>query len=246
MQLENTIYRNLCMKYPVKFVSLGPGDAELITLKSLHALNESDVIIAPSTINEQGKETSRAATLIRQTGCQTPIETFILPMSRKREAALSVYEQMFERAKTLYEMNKHIAIAVEGDAGIYASVHYVLERMESEQILTEQLPGIPSFIAAGAIAHLHLISQNERLAVVPGNISVTEIENFVENNYCLIIMKLKSNAMAVRTCMDMHPEYEIHYFENVSTPDAFYTKDPERIKMRDFPYFSLAVIRKKE
>ena len=96
--------------------------------------------------------------------------------------------------------------------------------MEKENIQTEQLPGIPSFIAAGALAHLHLISQSERLVVAPGNMTVREIEDFVDNNYCVTVMKLKSNMMAIRECMNLHPEYEVHYFENVGTTDAFYTK----------------------
>ena len=54
-----------------------------------------------------------------------------------------------------------MAVAVEGDAGIYASVHYVLDLLEENGIPVEQLPGIPSFIAAEAAAKLHLISQKK-------------------------------------------------------------------------------------
>ncbi len=233
------------MKYPVIFVSLGPGDAELITLKSLRALNKADIIIAPSTVNEQGKENSHAIDLIRTAGCNIPVETFVLPMSKKRDAAMAVYRQIYKRTKTLYNEGKRVAIAVEGDTGVYASIHYVLEQMEAEKVQTEQLPGIPSFIAAGALAHLHLISQNERLIVAPGNLSVKEIEDFVDNNYCVVIMKLKSNTVVFKECINMHPEYEVHYFENIGTTNVFYTKNKESIKMRDIPYFSLAVIRKR-
>lgn len=56
---------------------------------------------------------------------------------------------------------KRLAVAVEGDAGIYASVHYVLDLLEENGIPVEQLPGIPSFIAAEAAAKLHLISQKK-------------------------------------------------------------------------------------
>ena len=38
------------MSRPIYFVSLGPGDAELITLKSLHALQQADIIYCPSTV----------------------------------------------------------------------------------------------------------------------------------------------------------------------------------------------------
>lgn len=34
------------MSRPIYFVSLGPGDAELITLKSLHALQQADIILS--------------------------------------------------------------------------------------------------------------------------------------------------------------------------------------------------------
>ena len=43
------------MSHPIYFVSLGPGDAELITLKSLHALQQADIIYCPSTFGNQTK-----------------------------------------------------------------------------------------------------------------------------------------------------------------------------------------------
>ena len=49
------------MSRPIYFVSLGPGDAELITLKSLHALQQADIIYCPSTVREPDKILSRAA-----------------------------------------------------------------------------------------------------------------------------------------------------------------------------------------
>lgn len=49
------------MSHPIYFVSLGPGDAELITLKSLHALQQADIIYCPSTVREPDKILSRAA-----------------------------------------------------------------------------------------------------------------------------------------------------------------------------------------
>ena len=52
------------MSHPIYFVSLGPGDAELITLKSLHALQQADIIYCPSTVREPDKILSRAATLL--------------------------------------------------------------------------------------------------------------------------------------------------------------------------------------
>ena len=43
------------MSYPICFVSLGPGDPELITLKGLKALQNADCIFCPETRTTSGR-----------------------------------------------------------------------------------------------------------------------------------------------------------------------------------------------
>ena len=47
--------------FPITFVSLGPGEAELITLKGLKALQAADCIFCPETPARDGRPLSRAA-----------------------------------------------------------------------------------------------------------------------------------------------------------------------------------------
>ena len=49
------------MSNPVIFVSLGPGEPELITLKGLKALQSADCIFCPETRTTSGRILSRAA-----------------------------------------------------------------------------------------------------------------------------------------------------------------------------------------
>ena len=49
------------MKTPVSFLSLGPGDPELLTLKVVKALREADIVVVPSTTDK-----SRATEIIRE------------------------------------------------------------------------------------------------------------------------------------------------------------------------------------
>ena len=122
-----------------------------------------------------------------------------------------------------------MAVAVEGDAGIYASVHYVLDLLEENGIPVEQLPGIPSFIAAEAAAKLHLISQKERLVIIPGNITSDELDMYLSHHHVPVIMKLS-------------PQYSYHYFENISTAEEYHSSHQAELKRRVFPYFSLMII----
>ena len=219
------------MSRPIYFVSLGPGDAELITLKSLHALQQADIIYCPSTVREPDKILSRAATLLHKLGIKGDIHLFSLPMSKDRTKAIKVYRQLFEEMRLEQKAGKRLAVAVEGDAGIYASVHYVLDLLEENGIPVEQLPGIPSFIAAEAAAKLHLISQKERLVIIPGNITSDELD-----------MKLSQCADIVKDYMESHPQYSYHYFENISTAEEYHSSHQAELKRRVFPYFSLMII----
>ena len=42
------------MNHPIHFVSLGPGDPELITLKGLKTLQKADIIYCPATQGKHG------------------------------------------------------------------------------------------------------------------------------------------------------------------------------------------------
>lgn len=231
------------MNYPVRFVSLGPGDAELITLKALHALQQADIIFCPSTKNNKGKILSRAASLLSELEIkEDAMRMFMLPMSKDRTKALQVYKDILSEIKDEYKQGKRIAVAVEGDAGIYASIHYVLDSLKEESITTEQLCGIPSFIAAGAVARLHLISQEEKLAVIPGSANQEELDYYLNNQYVPVIMKLSQCANVMHEYIKLHPHYAYHYFENVSTEKEYYSCNRIELADKEYPYFSLMII----
>ena len=79
------------MSYPICFVSLGPGDPELITLKGLKKLRQAEIIYCPATMNKNGQLLSRAARIIEELGIgESAIRLFTLPMSKDRTEAWKV------------------------------------------------------------------------------------------------------------------------------------------------------------
>lgn len=235
------------MSQSISFVSLGPGEAELITLKGWKTLREADLIFCPGTPGTvPGKQKSHAARILRELEIAPDrIRLFTLPMSKQREEALRVYDQVRQEATEAFREQKRVCIVAEGDAGFYASIHYIYEKMSADGIPVRHLPGIPAFIAAGARGGLHLASGEERLLVIPGTATPEEIERHVAHGDVAVIMKLSQCAGEVRKCMKAHPEYEYHYFEKVGTEEEVYTNEVSRIETAGFPYFSLMVIRPK-
>ena len=224
-------------EFPVAFLSLGPGDSDLLTVKAVRILRDADMVIVPAST-----QSSRAKAIISEWCEADRIETFCLPMRRNREAAMKVYDEMFERVVALYHQDLRVVVAVEGDVSIYASIHYVMERLKRAEVPVVQLAGIPSFIAAAAEAGLSLCSQQQRLVVLPSDADVEDLEQLLTNHHVVVVMKLSQCQQKVKEFLQQHTDVECHYFENVGTTDEFYTTDQTAIKERQMPYFSLCIL----
>jgi len=140
------------MNHPIEFVSLGPGEPELITLKGLKALQQADCIFCPATTTREGNQVSRATDIMQALDIPlSVIKPFNLPMSKERGAALAAYDQVYEEAKTRYGQQQRVVIVAEGDAGFYSSIQYIFEKLQTAGIPAQRIAGIPAFIAAGAV-----------------------------------------------------------------------------------------------
>ena len=227
---------------PVTFLSLGPGDPELLTLKALKTLKDADVVMVPATRNNEGIMKSRATDIISEWRIENRLMVYELPMLKDRQAVSLVYDSIFADCVRLYHEGRRIVVAVEGDVSIYASIHYVMERLEEASIPVVQSAGIPSFIAAAASAGLSLISQQQRLTILPGDADAETLYQLLKNNHVVVVMKLSQCQDAVKDFLRQNPQTTCHYFENVGTPEAYHTTLRDEIQSRQFPYFSLCVI----
>jgi len=222
----------------VYFLSLGPGGAENVTWGTIKILQDCDQIYCFGTDSQ-----SFAAETLSLLPIKAPVHVVVLPMQKEREAAWQVYQDLAATIKEKLSLGEKIAVATEGDSGVYATTHYVKDLLDGSGIETEQSAGIPSFIAAGARAGLHLVSQKERLLVVPGKISIQEIVDMVENRTTVVIMKLSMATDIVHECMKSHPEFQYHFFSHIGQPEEIYSYDREALLQQDFPYFSLMIIK---
>lgn len=225
------------MKKPVSFLSLGPGDPELLTLKVIKTLREADIVVIPSTTGK-----SRAAEIIREWCHEDRMYRYELPMQKDRTAVRKVYDDICLQVVAWYNEGRHVAIVVEGDVSIFASIHYVLDELKHRDIPVIQLPGIPSFIAAAANADLSLVSGQQRLLVLPGNADIETLEQLLASNHVVVIMKLSQCADALKDFLRQHPSVTCHYFENIGTTEAFHTSECDKILSRQLPYFSLCIL----
>lgn len=224
-------------------VSLGPGEPELITLKALNVLKEADFIFCPGTIGADGVFKSRAMDILSALPVDIPkIRTFHVPMSRKREEALKAYDAVCGQMIELAMAGNNIAVTAEGDACFYSSANYMYGKLRTAGFPVEMVAGVPAFIAAGASIGLHVVKQQERLLVIPGDVIVEELLEVVVAKRSVVIMKVPLGEAVLRPFIARHPELHYHYFEQVGTSQEFYTSEREQILERSFTYFSILFI----
>ncbi|MBR1682046.1 MAG: precorrin-2 C(20)-methyltransferase [Bacteroidaceae bacterium] len=230
------------MKTNITFLSLGPGDPELLTLKAVRLLREADIVMVPATTGRDAAIHSRAADIIGEWCTADKIRYVALPMQQNRDAVRLIYDQMCRQAAEWYHEGLRVVVAVEGDVSIYASIHYVLERLQALAIPVEQCPGIPSFIAAAASAGLSLISQRQRLVVVPGEVNTEALRGQLTSQHVVVIMKLSQCEQELKDYLRQYPDTICHYFENVGTQEAFHSCSHDVILQRQIPYFALCIL----
>ena len=76
--------------HPIRFVSLGPGEPDLITLKGLKALQGADCIFCPATMTQDGKSSSRALSILNTLGFSDTVQCFRLPYGQGQDTGIKI------------------------------------------------------------------------------------------------------------------------------------------------------------
>lgn len=233
-------------KKTVSFVALGPGDPELITLKSLKELKEADIVFAPSTEKSKDIYISRSKSILTALGIEEEkILLFNVTMSKDRAEVKLNYDLAALQISEYYQKGLKVAVTAEGDSGFYSSIQYINDKLLEMGVPTLRLEGIPAFISCGALANIHIVKLEEKLFVIPCISSAKELNKFIDEGDTIVLMKPSLYESIIKEVMHNRRMVKFHYFENVGVENKeFYTTEIEEIDKRRFPYFSLLIIQK--
>jgi len=135
-------------------VSLGPGDFELITIKALRALKNSDAICVPTKSPDHSFKRSMSFKIVnklmQEFGFDKPIIPMYTPMNFKTEDWQYQVDKLYET----FENYKTLSFVTLGDSAVFSTVYYLLDLIkEQNEVIyenSEVIPGITSFSNASA------------------------------------------------------------------------------------------------
>ncbi len=164
-------------------IGVGPGDKELITLKSLNILKKVDKIFVP--ISKEGKP-SVAYEIVKDYIKDKEVETLLFPMIKYKEK-LKYYRE--KAAEKILKENKDVAVLTLGDPTLYSTFSYIWKILAKKGVKVEIINGISSIFSAAKALNMPLVEGNEKLCILPHG---KDIEKYINDFDTIIVMKTKN------------------------------------------------------
>jgi len=171
------------MKKKLYMVSLGPGDAELLTLKALNAFRASDAICVPTKSEDNSFTKSISYRIVQDALKILDIQKEIIPVYSPMRFNKEDWEAEADIVLDALQTHNCVSFVTLGDAGIYSSIYYLLDFIKAKNLSLyeecEVIAGVTSFSAASAVSKKALCLGDEELHIKPinprGEVITTEI-----------------------------------------------------------------------
>ena len=176
-------------------IGVGPGDPELLTVKAINAIRNSNVIIAPKTEKKDGSVALTIAQPYLRADVEIVYQTF--PMVRNFEDSPDVFEDNQREILNFLRDGKNVAFLTLGDPMFFSTYIYIFRLLKNSGVTIETIPGVPAFLAIASKIGRPLAFGNDILTVIPATASNEKIAAAAQVSDAAVIMKVYKNFAEV-------------------------------------------------
>lgn len=185
------------MKGKLYGVGVGPGDPELLTVKALRIIRESDVIAVP------GKEIEESVAYKIVKGVYGELDRKFLipipmPMTKDPAALEENHRKAAEMIAGYLNEGRQVAFLTLGDPTVYSTYLYAHQRIVQQGYEAEIISGITSFCAAAARFNMGLVEMAEPLHVIPATYQAEEMDEILKYPGTKVLMKTGKKMKQVK------------------------------------------------
>ena len=177
------------MKSALYGIGVGPGDKELLTIKAVRAIENSDVVIAPSALEGGESIALETAKEYIKAGTEVVIKHFPMGKKNRVEKAKECYEFIEEKLRE----GKNVSFLTIGDPYVYSTYIHMLKHMKDRGFHVETVPGITSFCAAASLVDRTLVVGDNPLMILPA----TRVKDIKDEKYVVIMKVYKKEEEVV-------------------------------------------------
>lgn len=212
-------------------VGVGPGDPELLTLKAVRVIEESDIIVVP----ESGGTENIALKITREFVQGKTVVQTEMPMIKDREKLDMYHVKSAELIEVYLNEGKQVAFLTLGDPTIYSTVMYVHRKLTEKGYNTGVVSGITSFCAAAASLNTPLCEREDSLHIIPATFKAEMIDQLAGTK---VLMKTGKTFPKIKEMLKGRPAMLV---ERATTNEEKIYKNLDEIEETP-SYFSILVI----
>ena len=196
-------------------VSLGAGDIDLLTIKALKALKNSDVICVPTKSSDNSFTKSLTYKIVKNVMIEHNFSKPIIPVYTPMHFKKEDWQYQVDIIMEAFTTNKTVSFVTLGDAAVYSTVYYLLDLIKIQNINLynncEVCEGITSFSNASAKVKKPLCVGDSSFSIVP------LLDKEVANTTVYMRPKIGMDTKSIKE------QGEIYTFEDLNYPDETIT-----------------------
>ena len=231
------------MKGKLFGLGVGPGDPELLTLKALRLIQESDVIAVP------GNEVQESVAYKIVKGVYEKLDEkqlipIAMPMTKDPAVLEANHKKAADDVEDCLKEGKQVAFLTLGDPTVYSTYLYVHKRILERGYQAEIVSGITSFCAVAARLNMGLAEMAEPLHVIPATYEAEEMDELLKLPGTKVLMKSGKRLKKVRDSILRSGQNAV-MIENCGMPEEKIYASAKEIP-EEAGYYTLLVVKDKK
>lgn len=216
-------------------IGVGPGEAELLTLKAARLIRDCDIIALPHKDKDRCLALRIALGAVPELAEKELLEVD-MPMTRDPAVLEAAYSAGTELLRQQLDQGKDVGFLTLGDPSVYSTYCYLHGRVAALGYETEIVPGVPSFCAAAAALGIPLCENKQELHIIPGTYQPTEALDYPG------VKVLMKNKLPVTLSEARARGLKVQMVENCGLPGQRLCRSLEEIP-EDAGYYSVLIIK---
>lgn len=178
-------------------IGVGPGAADLITLRAINALKKCNILLCARRLGNDESLAYQIAKEYVPKDCR--IEALDFPMTREKDVLQKAWENAATKTLSYLDQDLTCAFVTLGDPLLYSTFGYLLKtvRAISPETPVCVIPAISSFQAALARVGLPLCEEKENVHIISGINSQEVLEQEIGSSDTCVILKAYRNFPAI-------------------------------------------------
>ena len=224
-------------------ISVGTGDPELITVKALRILQNSQIVAFPSGIdNRPGTAQSIISGWLQPHQQTLPLE---FPYVRDSQTLHQAWDAAARQVGAYLQQGIDVSFACLGDLSFYGTFTYLAQTLQQlyPQIKIVTVPGVCSPMAIASALGIPLTVNRQRLAILPAIYGIEELSTALDWAEVVVLLKVNSVYRQVWQVLQQRDLLNSSWIvEKATFPEQKIYSNLSNYPQLDLSYFSIMLI----